>query len=1118
MAEPVRFNALQQRIHRRLGLLGGGPADFFADAVRIITSPERLATTTHLVGHLLREIESGLRDVLGIIVEPSPGKTKGEKHVREVQAILGALGFAEDDEVGERWLFIAGRDAPGGLHRHAHRDALNAPRRVDPDIVSQWEEIQLLLDAVLDRFEARYTEVFARLDELLTHEVPTPADLTVLKQVVPNTPATRRYFFERLTSTDWLTPLREEGFFDSPPAPEEQADETVSFPNWPEAEYLARVAAERPEDVAAIVSEVETDNVRVQARLTEVLMSLPPLRAAQLAPRVAEWLPQLTRYHHGQYPLRFAAYLGTNGHAGEALGLAAAIFGLPDRDEHGALPTKAAAPHRQRDLEWHLSEAPELLAPLIKAAPLEYVTLLADALDYHVGRRTDLGEETAARDTAALGVRDWSTTWLPDLTDTSRRRERDLRVLLAAALRDALNTLVEDGVAVADLVTLLRKHEPLVFRRLELDFLARHGDAEPQLSAERLAVREYLESSEFRNEFPSLLRAGYPLLSADDQQQVLEWIAAVPDFTWLRPEDRLEAGKRWQRNWLAVIAAHLPALWRERFDTLVAELGPPEPIERSVPESAVWTGPTSPKTEDELRAMSAPEVVAFLEQWEPSAERRSPSLDGLARTLAKVVAANASGYANEAHRFIGLAPIYVNALLEGLRIARQEGREFPWESVLALGAWVVEQPVSPSDLSESSDDEAEWLWVRRSVADLVAQGLGSAGLIALSERERVWRIISVLAEDVNPSPAFEERSGTTDPSTLAINTVRSEAMDAALRYAFWVAAGQREEGGPQPGFDVVPEVAQLLERHLNPGIDSSIAVRAAIGKRLGGLTIFDPPWVTEHFGLLLPPAPELAPLRDALWDAYLEWGIPSPPVLPVLEPAYRDAIVRARPREATPPTRGDSEQKLAEHLMQLYWGGAIPLEAPDNLVDALFTRGSPPARKHAMRFVGDSLGHTGTPVDSEPLQLLRALWEWRMPHLAVASAAEGDAAEAARDELAEFGVWFASRAFDLDWSLAQLLQVLRLTRRIEHEVEVVECLVEVSEDQPAEAVACLASIDIVGRDDHWITELWRADAKTIIRRVLRSPDQPTQAAARELVNRWVALGWIDFRDLLDEPE
>jgi len=67
---PFRFeDPRQERIHRRLLLVGPGPATFYQDACRVMSEERPLASTTHLVAHLLREIESGLRDVLETVTD-----------------------------------------------------------------------------------------------------------------------------------------------------------------------------------------------------------------------------------------------------------------------------------------------------------------------------------------------------------------------------------------------------------------------------------------------------------------------------------------------------------------------------------------------------------------------------------------------------------------------------------------------------------------------------------------------------------------------------------------------------------------------------------------------------------------------------------------------------------------------------------------------------------------------------------------------------------------------------------------------------------------------------------------------------------------------------------------
>ena len=106
----------QERIHRRLLLLGEAPAAFFRDACMMMASRTDYQSTTHLVAHLLRETEGFVRDVL------APEVAKGDgKHRRQIQGVLQILGIPEDHSVAKLWLNLPGDD---GLQKWAHRDAL----------------------------------------------------------------------------------------------------------------------------------------------------------------------------------------------------------------------------------------------------------------------------------------------------------------------------------------------------------------------------------------------------------------------------------------------------------------------------------------------------------------------------------------------------------------------------------------------------------------------------------------------------------------------------------------------------------------------------------------------------------------------------------------------------------------------------------------------------------------------------------------------------------------------------------------------------------------------------------------------------------------------------------
>jgi len=198
-------NPRQKKVYERLlSHLGPGPAAFFLDACRIMARHEDLRTTTHLVAHCLREIESALRDVLA---GRSVDREEDESAADLVEEILDALEIGRDEEVAQVWLGLH-KTKGKQLHGKAHRRGLRGPRPVDGDFETYWENIQRVLDTVLDRFETRSSEIFEVLDELLDIEAPTRQDVKRLNDHLPNNLVTRRYFFQRLRHPAWLPPLR----------------------------------------------------------------------------------------------------------------------------------------------------------------------------------------------------------------------------------------------------------------------------------------------------------------------------------------------------------------------------------------------------------------------------------------------------------------------------------------------------------------------------------------------------------------------------------------------------------------------------------------------------------------------------------------------------------------------------------------------------------------------------------------------------------------------------------------------------------------------------------------------------------------------------------------------
>ena len=78
---------------------------------------------------------------------------------------------------------------------------------------------------------------------------------------IEKSPANYVYFFDTLTSPEWIEPLSECGFFKDPPEPireeePEQGRVLISFPPWPESRYLARVAGVAPDSVLKVMKQL----------------------------------------------------------------------------------------------------------------------------------------------------------------------------------------------------------------------------------------------------------------------------------------------------------------------------------------------------------------------------------------------------------------------------------------------------------------------------------------------------------------------------------------------------------------------------------------------------------------------------------------------------------------------------------------------------------------------------------------------------------------------------------------------------------------------------------------------------------------------------------------------
>lgn len=1115
-------NPRQERIYKALSLVGPGPAANYRDVCQLLSRKEAdfLASRTHLIAHLLREIESALMDVLTPLSRARAGNQAhqekgqdGHKKAR-VRAILKALAVPEDHPMAQSWLKI-------GLHKLAHRRALWFPRPFDSEFQDSWDTVENVLDFVLQEFQKYYLRYFTQLDTLVVKSRPTKEDLQFLSEEVPRNQVMLNYFFSRLTSPEWLDGLRAHDFFRYPPEPDfDEETKTVRFQIWPASRYLAKVAALAPAKVVAVIRQIpRTKNPRVYEDLVEAAAKMPSEVAVLLVDDAIKWFD--SSEYLFQLPEKLGglmAHLAKGGKVDAALQLAKALFSVRAGSSGSEKKSRAALSLPPDPLArfsaWEYHEMMERdFTELVKTGGFEAFDLVCDLLEEAV--------ELSRRRRSDKGPEDYSYIWYPTLEDGPRVHGDGVREALVSAVRDAAERLCQtDSQNVLKIVRRFQKRFWRVFHRIGLHVLRRYPVGVEELVAEQLTDQKLFDTAWASREYRLLLREHFSKLGSDRRKIILSWIETGPPTEYFRGEQNkqqiLRTRKMWQRDKLSWIGSGLPREWRQAFDGLVSELGTPPDLTEGL-ETFSWTGPTSPKSADELKSMSIEEIVSFLKGWQPDSKGWVPSPEGMQRVLSATIAEDPSRFAESAVKFQDLDPTYVRALMEGLEKSAKEKRLFDWVPVVNLCLWVVAQPrqIKGREVAKyDRDTDPDWGWTRKTIARLFHTGF-EEGLSCLpfNLREQVWAVLQRLAEDPDP-PQFPERTDKyEDFLTESINTVRGEVLHTVVRYAFWVRRHfeKSAEGSERlaRGFEEIPEVREMLERHLDVSQDASLAIRSVYGQWFPWLFLLDKEWALHNVDVIFPMDEKGSVLRIASWGTYLRFCQPYNDVADILRHQYGFAVDGLRPSSKLDSGRaGDVkrhiEQGLAEHLMAFGWRGKLSEE----LLSRFWAKADPSLREFAIDYTGRSLYHTEGPLSQETQERLKALWEARLQ-----AVREIVASGATTKELSGFGWWFAAGKFPDSWAISQLIEALELCGKADGENFILTRLLKIAPQLPLQALQLLEALIDSDKTD-WGVYTWRDEAKPIVAAALDSNDPGTTKAARDFINRMSARGYLGFREML----
>jgi len=1062
--------ARRDRIKRRLAQIGPGPASFYASALDLLDLEPPLEATSHLVGHMARDIESAIREVARSLGDqdnqirtvkhtcPTCGKTceGDESHKSQIRSVLALLNIPTEGTVGQFWLSLTKRDNHG-LHKRAHRRDLSIPRPIDDDFWASFEE---LLDALLDGLERQYAIVFDRVDQLAASE-PTAANAKSIRARLPQNHDVANELFRKLDDPAWIGPLEAAGIFSEAPSPVRR-DEGIAYPSWPALDYLSRMTSRAPTDVARVALAIPTtENHRVYEGLAEIASMLPPVLSAPFADRLKIWLADARSSRYGMLET---------------------VAKLVDRFVEGGQPEAAIRalrailqPSRANDQD----SPADLLHEVHCQVPRPEVPWLMDRLSSSaskLGRPAyDLFNElltsgvAIARDADTQKINtleewdDLSWIWRDAIEDHLRNDDDGLLSALVSAVRNGAVLLIEaDPTRLSEIVDDLERRRWTVFRRLALHLLERFAAPDSDDLLSRIHDPRALDPRHTSHEYARMLRKHFGRLPERERQTVLSAI------------DRLDSGPQ-RLTWLKVIADELPSSRKDEIDKLTETHGDHSAADELPPPPFGYVGLTSPISHDDLVRLSAEEVVDFVTSWPPSSDFGAPQPEGLSRSLAVAVEQAPQKWAAVARSLQRLDPTYLRGALRGFQGAALAERAFDWTPVIELCVFVTAQPRDLPGRRESVMGlDTSWRGARSAAIDLLSAGLTSRGMpIPFDAEDGVWATIEPALDDPDEGPKqgnLYQRS---------INSVRANAVRAAIDYAAWIR--RRHDSSELP-----IRARDALDRQL---ARPSVVVLAALGERFGRLAALDEDWCRRKVSVIFTPD---STGSDPAWETFLD-GRLDLRTFQLLRQRYAIAVTDLATTE-----RGIGEH-IGIHLAILYWHDQINFGDEPALLETFFENAPSSVAAGALEHIGCMLHETAP--SPAVLTRLRLLWTKRV-------------SVGPPDELAAFGWWFSSGRFDDEWALAQLRTVLE-TKALPVASEKVAARLALLAPQHLSRTLAILVLLLEANTQALGLFGWRGPAKSIVAAAINSPDLNHRRLATEIAGRFCSpsYGYLEFRDV-----
>ena len=314
-----------------------------------------------------------------------------------------------------------------------------------------------------------------------------PELISKVKAKLSSSRAAYDHFFATIQDPAWIAPLADAGFFKKPD-PAIKQDGFISFPPWPESQYLLRMADKVPDEVLQVIrnnmdSLAGTDNQRVHEDILQVLLKVDTSKAVRFTSVVVDLIEKTSFLRVPDFATDLAVRFAEAGQVGAALRIAETLLEVkPDPrleklDKEASKYALVEPQIRFRDYEYQ--EFAKKLTPALAAADCpKAIKLFSDLLNKAISYKLlqydgdDIEDDESAWE-------DYSTIWRPDIADGVRSHEEQPRQGLVSSLRDSLAIMLESDLPVDEKRKLLDEvcaKKFTVFKRIAEYVLRDHKD------------------------------------------------------------------------------------------------------------------------------------------------------------------------------------------------------------------------------------------------------------------------------------------------------------------------------------------------------------------------------------------------------------------------------------------------------------------------------------------------------------------------------------------------------------------------------------------------------------------------------------------------------------------